>query len=178
MSEVTGFVQAINQKQTSFGTMYDVVINGTKYGIGKFAPKGINQGDYVKFTSVQKGNYFNVAPGSLSKQAAPAGVSPAKPAMVSSGGGSIGGDTRQEVISRQAAANTAIEFVKVLQQEGALPIPKSVKSDKKADLMEAMLIEYIAKFYKLATRQEFEIPEDLLASTIAAAEEADTNWNE
>jgi hypothetical protein len=48
-----GYIQAINPKETTAGTMYDFVIDGKKYGAGKFPPKGFAAGDYVNYEGVQ-----------------------------------------------------------------------------------------------------------------------------
>ena len=171
--QIQGFVTAINEKPTQFGVMYDIVVNGTKYGIGKFAPKGIAQGDYVQFDGIQKGQYWNVAPGSLSKQPSPAGVKPA-PAPVS--GGSGGYDKRQETISKQAALNSALTFVSLLNAADALPVAKSAKADKKADIVKQIVLEYTAEFYHMATGETYDLP-DMPAVDLATVEEAG-NWQE
>lgn len=173
MAQIQGFVTAINEKQTQFGPMYDIVVGGTKYGVGKFAPKGIAQGDYVQFDGVQKGQYWNVAPGSLSKKEKPAGVS-AAPAPTSGGGG--GYDKRQETISKQAALNSALNFVTLLQAADALPVAKSAKTDKRADLVKQVVLEYTAEFYHMATGETYDLP-DMEAVDLAKVEEAG-NWQE
>jgi hypothetical protein len=176
LTEVTGFIDFINERQTSFGAMYDIKVNGTNYGVGKFKPKGVEKGDYVTFTAEQKnGKYWNVKQGTLRKLDKPAGV--AAPAAKS---GSVGGfsDGRQVVISKQAALNTSLTMVKLLADAGALPMPAKVAQDKKADLVERIVYDYAAKFYKLSTGETFEFPEDDdVPFDLATVEEA-TNWNE
>lgn len=170
MSEVQGYIDFLDERQTSFGTMYDIKVNGTKYGAGKFKPKGVAKGDYVKFTAEQRGQYWNVK-GAIQKLDKPAGV--AAPARSS---GSVGGDDRQVVISKQAALNTSLAFVEVLTAHGAVPMPAKIAQDKKADLLERIVFDYAAKFYKFSTGNDLEIP-DGAAEDLALVEEAGA-WNE
>src|SRR5687768_952693 len=126
---IQGFLTEIRTKQTPYGAMYDLVVNGKSYGAGKFPPKQVAAGDYIQFEAVQKGNFWNVQAGSVSKLDKPAGVSPPAATSTPSYGGS---DKRQEVISKQAALNTALTFVKLLSDNGALPMPAKAPADKKA----------------------------------------------
>lgn len=176
-----GYVDRIDAKPTDFGTMYNLVVGGKTYGVGKFPPKGVNPGDYVEFTATQKpgSRFWNVAPGSLAKKAPPAAVAaPAQPAR--SGGYNAGGDKRQEIISKQAALNSAMNMVQLLVAADALPVSKTLKSDKKADLVESIVFEYTAKFYHLATGETYDLPDDVADAAVndlASAEEAG-NWQE
>jgi hypothetical protein len=154
--------------------MYDFVIDGKKYGAGKFPPKGFAAGDYVNYEGVQKGNFLNLAPGSMSKATPPAGVAAPKAAPASPGGG--GWDERQAVISRQAALNTALTFLNLLASQDALPMPTKAAKDKKADLFQEMLYEYAAQFHKLSTGVDMEFPE-ASAKDLSSSEE-DENWQE
>lgn len=171
-NEIQGYIQFLDEKTTSYGAMYDIKVNGTKYGLGKFKPKGVAVGDYVKFEGVQKGQYWNVKPGTLQKLDAPAATTPPTAAK----GGSNSFDNRQVIISKQAALNTSISFVKTLADAGALPIPAKVASDKKADLIEQIVMEYAGKFYHFSTGDELEIP-TADATDLALVEEAG-NWTE
>lgn len=171
---IRGFVERIDTKQTQYGPMYNLVVDGKTYGVGKFAPKGIQAGDYVQFEGVQKGNFWNVQAGSLSKQDKPAGVT-ASPARAASGGG-MSQDRRQETISKQAALNSALSFVKLLQDADALPMPKTTKQAAKADLLLTVVNDYTARFYHQSTGETFELP-DVLPSDLSGAEGQD-NWSE
>ena len=171
-----GYISAINEKDTTAGKMYDFMIDGKRIGAGKFPPKGFAAGDYVNYEVDQKGNFLNLRSGSMSKATPPAGV-PSPSAAPARSSGSVGGyDSRQEVISKQAAANTALTFLNLLASQDAIPMPSKATKDKKADLIEAVLYEYIGKFYKLATGQDFEFPEPT-AKDLSSAEEGD-NWQE
>ena len=171
-NEIQGFIQFLDARETSFGTMYDIKVNGTKYGLGKFKPKGIAQGDYVSFTAEQKGKYWNVKSGSLSKLDKPAAVEAPK----ASGNSYNSFDNRQTIISKQAALNTSLTFVKLLQDAGALPMPAKVAKDKQADLIEQIVMEYAGKFYHFSTGETLEVPSGD-ALDLATVEEAG-NWQE
>lgn len=167
----------IVEKQTKIGPMYDLVFdNGDRLGAGKFKPKNANKGSYYSYEINVNGNFKNLAPGSLREMAAPPASSPqtsAAPAR-SSGGGF---DARQDTISKQAAFNTALSLVKILQEADALPIAASVKKDKKADTIEAIVLDYAAKFYKRATGNVMDLGEEQDAVDLAAVE-GETSWDE
>lgn len=172
------FLTEIVAKETSVGTMYDLVFNnGDKVGAGKFMPKNVTAGKYYDYGVTMKGQYKNLTPGSIKEIPAPAGgAAPAAAPTVRSSGG--GFDDRQEIISRQAAANTALAFMAILQAADALPVPTAGKKAGKADVLEAIAHEYIGKFYKLATRQEFVLPEGLEEAGDLATVDAATTWDE
>lgn len=174
------FIVEIAEKQTSVGTMYDLVLsNGEKLGMGKFPPKGFKAGDYIQCEVAMRGQYKNLAPGSLKKQLPPQGIeAPAAPAPGKSSGGGGSFDTRQETISRQSALNSALAFVNLLVTADALPVPKSAKSDKKADLMYDIVRHYTMEYYKQSTGNEMEIEgiDDGLAGDLAKMEADDGEW--
>lgn len=175
------YIQEIQTKQTSVGPMYDLVMSdGNRVGAGKFRPKGVDQGDYVNYDIVMRGQYMNLAPGSLSKAPAPAGVAApaANAAPAQSRPAYQSNDKRQEVISKQAALNTALTFVNLLSSNEALPLTKSVKADKKADIIEEIVMRYTAKFYNMATGETYDIPEVGIDPSDLGAAEADGSWDE
>lgn len=162
-----GYITKIDKRATKFGDYYDIYVGNDKLGAGKFPPKGINVGDFVKYEVEMNGQYKNLKRGTLEKVDPPAGVAPPTPPKPSS----ISLD-RQDVISRQAALNTAIQFLQVLQAEGAIPSgAKSLKADEKADKIEAVLWHYVQKFYAASTMTEYEVPESLVEGVAE-------DWNE
>lgn len=168
------YITNIHTKETTYGKMYDFEFSdGNKVGAGKFMPKGFAIGDYVNYEYDQKGNYKNLRSGSLSKLAKPAGVAAPAP---SAGKQYVSNDKRQETISKQAALNSALAYVTLLHNSGALPIPASAKTDKKADLVLELVNEFTCKFYKQSTGEDLNL-EASEAGGIAEAE-ADTNWQE
>jgi hypothetical protein len=159
--------------------MYDLIMsNGDRVGAGKFKPKGIEAKDYVEYDVIQKGNFLNLKPGSLSKKDPPAGTTApaAKPGFVPSA------DKRQETISKQAALNSALAFVQLLQAAEALPMAKTTKQSDKADIVLGIVNRYTELFYHQSTGGTMDIPDPVEAvaapSGGLAAAESDENWNE
>ena len=171
-----GYLLEVQTKQTKIGPMYDLVFENDKVGAGKYQPKNAVPGKYYSYEFNVNGNFKNLAPGSLREMAAPPASSPqtgAAPARSSSGGF----DARQDTISKQAAFNTAIALVKLMQDADALPIPASVKKDKKADALEAIVLDVAARFYHRATGNTLDLG-DLQVEADLAAVEGETNWDE
>lgn len=165
-------------KQTSAGEMYDLLFdNGEKVGVGKFKPKNAEAGKYYSYEVKMNGNFKNLAPGSLKQGVAPPASAPATQAAAKPAYSGGGYDTRQDTISKQAAFNTAIALVKLMQDADALPIPASVKKDKKADALEAIVLDVAARFYHRATGNTLDLG-DLQVEADLAAVEGETNWDE
>lgn len=156
---VSGFVQEIKTKPTKIGDMFDLRINGDYYGHGKYAPRGVVVGDYVEFEMEQNGNFRNIGRGTLRKADAPADAQPPNtPAPTSAPQRTAvpnSFDDRQVVISKQAALNTSIEFVKLAFESGALVVPGSGKGYA---VLEQAVFEQAAKFHKFSTGVDVEIP--------------------
>jgi hypothetical protein len=165
-----GYVTKIDQRQTKFGVYHDVYVDNKNLGGSKFPPKGIAAGDYVEYEiETNAKGYENIKAGSLNKVAAPAGVMPpAPPTPVAPS--SIGMAT-QDVISRQAALNSAIGFLDILERAGALPDGKTLTPAKKADKYKAILLGYVSEFFHLNTGSEYDIPEEVVGEVAA-------NWDE
>lgn len=100
---VVGKVQKTSTRYTTYGTMYNVQVDGTWYGCGKTDP-GCREGDLVKFQSSQKGNYHNVdGKVEVLEQAA---------AQAPQSGGSAGGFVdRQAHIEFQSSRSVAAQLV-------------------------------------------------------------------
>lgn len=150
-TEMTGVVQEIKAKPVAGGkTAYDILVGGQAYGVGLYAPK-CKAGDYVKFEIDDSRGYKNVARNSLKVSAnkPPADVlaeASATAPKQSTAGGTF--DLRQDMISRQAASNTAIAFLQFLQAAGALP---TAAKGKQQEVMEQMLARYEQEFYERNT---------------------------
>ena len=67
MSEFAGYVTNIQPNETSYGTMYNLEIDGQVYGMGRVNPEdlGVRIGSYVEFDATRKGRYFNITANSL-----------------------------------------------------------------------------------------------------------------
>jgi hypothetical protein len=154
MSEVTGVVQSVVSRQVTGGkTMYDIIVAGQKYGVGMYAPKA-KEGDYVKFEVDESRGFKNVARGSLkvsANKAPPEAVAEAAATQIKSASTGASYDSRQDCISRQAATNTAIEFLRILGEADALGLPAANTKGKKAEVLEAMLKKYTTEFYEQNT---------------------------
>lgn len=150
--------------------------NGDRVGAGKYPPKFAKEGNYYEYEIEMNGNFKNLKAGSMKELAKPAGVSPAATAPVKSFGKS---PETQDTISRQAAANTAIAFVKLLVDADALPVPKAAKSDKKADLIEEVTKMYMQKFHNWSVHKDFDFNEaDADDPLDLKSLEAQEDWNE
>lgn len=153
MSEITGVVQSVVSRQVTGGkTMYDIIVAGQKYGVGMYAPK-CKEGDYVKFELDESRGFKNVGRGSLkvsaNKPPAEALAVAEATAVKASTGASY--DSRQDCISRQAATNTAIEFMRILGEADALGLPAANTKGKRVEVLEAMLRKYTTEFYEQNT---------------------------
>lgn len=157
MAEVTGVVQEIKAIARGGKTVYDIVVGGQSYGAGFYAPK-CKQGDYIKFTIDDSRGYQNVARGSLkvSSHKPPAEAvaeAQATAPVKTNAGGTF--DSRQDIISRQSASNSAIAFLQLAQAADALGLPASAAKGKKQEVLEAMLKKYTQMFYEFNTGAAF-----------------------
>lgn len=189
---VSGQVQAIVGRETRAGTFYDVKVNGKNYGHGKFAPRDVREGDFVSFDVdvKQNGQYTNydIRRGTLkrdddagsAKEAAPkadAGRTWSERTAPSTGGGTAKGgyvpfDERQEIISKQAALNTALALCNLAASQGAVPMPKAVKEADKLGLIQGWVLDEASRLYKLTTGRTWDIPADAAEPALMAKPKA------
>lgn len=173
------YLQEIIEKDTKVGKMTDFLFsNGDKLGTGKYPPKFARAGEYYEYEVEMRGEYKNLKNGSFKAVDKPAGVAPPPVAAPSSNSGSGRAGNTQQVISRQAAANTALTFVNLLQTADALPIPKTIKSDQRADLIEQILRDYMNKFHMWSTHEPFDFGKEQVLSDLGLAEMEEGDWNE
>lgn len=149
---VKGVVQAIESRSVAGGkTAYNVKVGGKGYGAGLYAPK-CKEGDYVEFTVDDSRGYANVERGTLKVlpyKPTEHADAPAAKAYSGSKTGASSFDARQDAISRQAASNTAIGYLTLLQAAGGLPLP--AKKGDIATAMDALLKETTVAFYEQNT---------------------------
>ena len=153
MAETSGVVQEVQTRSVAGGkTAYNVLVAGQSYGAGLYAPK-CKVGDFVKFeVDESRAPYKNIGRNSLRVSAnkppadAVAEAAATAPKMSSTGGSF---DTRQDAISRQAASNTAISYMQLLQSVGGLAVPAT--KGKVAEAVDAQLHEYERSFYERNT---------------------------
>jgi hypothetical protein len=128
MSTVTGQVSEIPTRiiNTKYGEkpVYDIVVDGTKYGHG-FTKPVVDVGDYVSFTSKLNQRGYPDVDGAVQKVDPPVGGSAAPVAS----GGFV---DRQATISFNGAMNTAVSMVNAGVANGLLELPKG-----KADIWDA-----------------------------------------
>jgi hypothetical protein len=159
--KVTGVVESITSRDTQYGKMYDVTINGKKYGAGKYAPKA-GVGDAVEFIAEQNGKFLNIGRNTLKQidhsavgvttetTASSVSRTPARAADTS-------WDERQATISKQAAINTAIEFTRLAVEAGAVKLPS--KEADKFGVLEAIVLQQASRFHEVSTGRVMQIPE-------------------
>ena len=156
--KIQGRVDYINERDTKIGKMYSIKVGGTNYGVGKYPPRGIEQGDMVEFGISWNGNFPNVERGTLRKaegDTAPPSKAPAGragPQKVNSY------DDRQTVISKQAALNTALSFLELALKAEKLPVPAA--KNQGFGYLRTLWMEEAAKLYELNTGEEWEMPEE------------------
>lgn len=157
---MTGIVEAINARSTRIGDMYDVVVNGQKFGNGKYAPRGVKVGDTVtfEFTTKQNGNYTNRdivaktlrvesgASAPAAQQSTPVQTTTARAPMP---------DKRQEVISKQSAMNTALTLIGLQLAHGAVKLPAKVPDAYTT--LNTLLATTAARVYEINTGEVWNI---------------------
>lgn len=183
MTQVIGVIQDIRSRNTSVGDMYDIVVDGNTYGVGKYAPRGVQRGDTVSFTSEARGNYKNVAKGTLRKveaMEAPKTISGDAPLRALPPTDA----ERQGIISRQAALNTAVAFVSALTAAECVPLP--ARNADRLAYCNALVLAYANSFHVISTGKELGASPDALdvaptavrkakAGSRAAAEDASSS---
>jgi hypothetical protein len=198
MTQVTGKVTNLSVKDGQWGPMtnYEVAAAGKApewYGAGsKNIPKDVGVGDYITFEEVLKGRYKNIAPGSIRKVAAPSDAPASAPAQAGSNPATAPGkaadydrvDPKQETISKQAARNTAVEFMKVLASQEAIPYGKTADAKKKFEQLSAMLEKFTEDFYNFSTGKIKDVKTPATdgkvneAENLSDLEEPEGNWGD
>lgn len=164
--KVVGQIEKSFEKDTGSFKYWAIEVAGREYRCGKFAPRGINVGDWVEFeaTSKQNGNYTNYTadyktlrksdPGAVGSGPAQESID-SKPAARSYT--PTNNDERQETISRQAAFNTAIAMGKFLHETGAFALPAKVKKDLTFEFYKDLIDELAVEFYAKSTGKTWKI---------------------
>ncbi len=154
--KASGIVGEIKARETRVGQMYDVVVNGISYGNGKYAPRGVQAGDFVTFEYSENGQYKNIVPRSLRKDDAPA------PAAVNAAKAETRtvvaqADKRQETISKQANLNTAVSIIQLQLAHGGLKFPANAKAPAIFEAIEGTVLELAQRLYNLTTGETWDI---------------------
>lgn len=157
--KIRGRVEYINEydAKSKSGKRYSLKVDGTNYGVGIYPPRGIEQGDTVEFEVEYNGNWPNVARGTLRKieGGAPARSSP--PSRTASPKANAF-DDRQDIISKQAALNTALAFLELANKNETLPVPKS--KNQGYGYLRTLWMQEAARLYELNTGKEWVIPDE------------------
>lgn len=152
---VIGAIEQVTSRVTAYGKMYDIEVNGKRYGNGKTEPKFV-AGDCVKFSVIRNGQYSNVRPGTLEKhdvqESTPAtplltAVEKATPASSSSSTYASKEDTRQNSIILQSARKDAIEVTKLLLQADATGIKAKDTWATKHELLLGLVNDLTRRYY-------------------------------
>lgn len=148
MSNVKGRVDDVYSYDTSYGTMYGMVVDGQKYGLGKTKPRA-SAGDYVSFAYTTKGNFKNVDTKTFTVEAGtPTPATPSENPSPSNSGTGYSSDTRQNSIVRQSSLEYAIRFLSVLVAAEAVPgVTKTMKAEDRYNILQALLVETADEFF-------------------------------
>lgn len=172
-NQITGVVEQISEKAGQYGPMISYKINGEWFLLkgAKFKQRDVSEGTYVDVTfDVNARGYKDIAKGGLRiaqdsppKQAAgPSGAKAAVPYA----------DPRQDIISKQAALNTALAFTTLAANNGVLPFPASAKQADKMTLIRQWVLNEAAGFYNLSTGKTWEMEQAEVSTKKAAKPEA------
>lgn len=176
MSNITtGQVEQISEKAGQFGPMISYKVNGEWYLLkgAKFKQRDVSEGSFVDVEfDVNPRGYKDIVKGglriaSVDTPAPAAGKpSPAKAAVPYA-------DPRQDIISKQAALNTALQFVTLASSKDVLPFPANAKQADKLTLFRNWWIDEATRSYELSTGKKWEVtPEPVAKATKAAKPEA------
>lgn len=159
MSDVIiGVLENIAEKQTSYGVMFDVFVNGQKFGAGKVKPK-FEKGDCIKFKVSRNGQWANVVPGSMEKHegAAPTASTTLVETLDKPVTNSVVSRTyeekesdRQRSILFQSARKDAIEVAKLMVQAECIGFKSTSKWAEKHDIVVAKINDLTRTFYHQA----------------------------
>ncbi len=157
--KISGKIQYLNERDGQYGKSYNIKVDGTTYYLkGKFPPRGIDAGDFVEFEVEMKGNYPTVVTGTLRKTDTPASAKAQPPATKAAFTKTGGFDAdRQDIISKQAALNTALEFLKFAHANETLPVPKQKNAG--FGYLKTIWLQEAAALFELNTGKTWELPE-------------------
>ncbi len=144
MSKASGVITDSKSFTGKFGPMWNMTVNGTRYGTGKAS--GGNVGDFVEFDVEQKGEFFN-AKNIVNKGpprtevSAPASNAPRPKADMSKEDWARKDDTVTFLSSRNAANTLLIAAL----NKDLIPAPGKTKNW--IDVLEAMSDELTLRFF-------------------------------
>lgn len=130
---VSGVVDKIWEKDGK----YSIIIDDVFYSTYTTKPK-CNEGDTITMNFTKRGRFCNADPKSIE-------INDAAPAAVASSEAGGKGKNKQDIIQYQAARNTAMEFLKITLEQGAVKL--SAKQDAKYDELMGLLHEVTDQFF-------------------------------
>ena len=159
---ITGRVEQISEKAGQFGPMISYKVNGEWFLLkgAKFKQRDVSEGSFVDVEfDVNPRGYKDIVKGGLriATADAPAPATAAKP--TGRAAATPYADPRQDIISKQAALNTALQFVTLAANNGVLPFSASAKQADKLSLFRAWWLDEAAKSFELSTGKAWEMPE-------------------
>lgn len=143
--QAQGYVQKMSTKQgvgrNGPWTMYSINVDGEWYSCG-FKPPQCQEGDYVSFNVVQKGQYKNAENvAAIPQQSAPSNSGGAPAAQ----SGSLPVNKKDVSIHYQSCRKDAIQTLSVLLQHEAVKLP--AKQADKYDAALALITELTNQYY-------------------------------
>ncbi len=166
---VIGKIEKVVGRETQWGIMYDVHINGDRFGAGKVKPK-FAEGDVVKFRFTRNGNFKNVVAASMEKHDGdlPTAATPVVQALE---GPSIANSpnppttnnpktyedkekARQLSILCQGSRKDAIETAPLLLQADAVGFKSTSKWAEKHDILTAKITDLTREYYHQAVNHK------------------------
>lgn len=185
-TKISGVVDAIINRDTQYGTMYSIEVNGKQYGFGKTSPN-FGEGRYISFYASQNDKgYWQADARSVTFGENEAGPSSprasvtvmSQPAPVSRGASVE--EKRQASIIYQSSRKDAIEFLKLCKDADVLPIKKSAKSGADYDALVGVLNKITGEFFAAASNPSSGKISDVTPAEAAATEKAagDAEWVE
>ena len=158
--QITGQVTEIREKQTKFGPMYDLIVNGQAYGHGKFAPRGIKQGDFVTFDVdvKQNGQYtnYNIVAKSIRVEANPTPEQRSE-AKTQTSMALAAASKKDTAYSRGASYNSALALIKLQLEHGGIKFPATAKATAIYEAIDQAVLEAAAKLFKATTGDDWDV---------------------
>lgn len=190
--QMTGIVSNVASGTGQYGQWFALEINGDRFYLAEKWPPKCKAGDTVSFDWTQAGKSKKVTKGSLSVVGSAAAALPPQaygsapssvlaPAAPPSNRVQSFGDDRQDVISKQAALNSAIATVQALIAADAIPFKASSKAGEKNEIIRAMIDDFTSQYYEQATGKIFptlkKAPSPTGADALAGAAERSADDN-
>ena len=177
MAEVmTGILDEIVTRQPKPGfTVYDLVVDGMKFGHGPVKVSGVSKGDRIQFEVEQRGQFKNVKPGTLKLWEGRGDPEP-NVVRIAQSASPVSRDDywkqkevrdierekrydkreeeKQRRITFEAARKQAMEYVSLLAQTESLWLKKVDKPADRQSYIEALVNDLTRKFYAQSEKRE------------------------